>query len=106
MVTELDVMWIGLADVVPQDDQAPITGAGAFVNVVGIAVDQASFEGAVAQALDAAHLMLLTLEDVELLDERLARHSVDAEILEAADSAQKTLGIQLTTFYSYPSLDD
>jgi hypothetical protein len=98
-------LWIGLAEVVPIDRESPITGAGAFVNVVGPGDSPAAFRSSLERAAAGAHLSVLDLEEVELLEDRLRSHSVDDETMQAISAATASGRITFGTFHNYPTLD-
>ena len=98
-------LWIALANVGARDAFSPITGIGAYVNVVGPASDRAAFEAATRRAADAIHLDLLELEDVEPLESRTAEYRVDPDILALAAEAVKIGGVMFGTCHNYPATD-
>ena len=104
-MSEWGGLWIGLADVIAVDAQAPITGVGAFVNVVAHAENRQLFEQIVAEAAASIHLSLIGVEDVEPLETRLAAYTVDAETMQAAVDARTLRTAVFATFHTYPNFD-
>ena len=99
-------VWIGLAEV----RQRP--GAGvlmdrneAFVNVLALAQDEATFHSAAAATLDTLGFDCVDLEDPEPLRLRVAQYVVDEKLIALAQEVRATGETRLGTFNTWVSDD-
>lgn len=95
--------WIGLFEVRPLNaDSDVLEGAiGAFVNIVGIAIGQTSFKSIAERSLFECGLKVVASEDVEPLDERIARGSVIQELVVLASELSETCPVLFDEFQAY-----
>jgi hypothetical protein len=94
--------WIGLADVCPHRGNELLGKArGAFVAVVGEAVDPDAFFKLVERQMAGLCFDVRSLEDVELLDFRLARNTLPAEMIAAIADLSDRSPIAYGSFHAY-----
>jgi hypothetical protein len=102
-----DEVWIGLAEV----QQRPGAGVlmdrtAAFVNVLAVARDEATFREAVAAALGNVGFDCIELEDPEPLRLRVAHFEVAQELLSLAHEVRATGEPRFGTFNTWISEDE
>lgn len=94
--------WIGLAHVRPHEGNSLLQGGdGAFVPVVGLASDADELANFAATLLHHHEFEVVDVDDIELLSERLANHSVEDEILEVANKLDQHDRIGVGKFQIY-----
>ena len=94
--------WIALVEVVPKIgstflDKAP----GAWVNVVANVRDEDEYKSALWGSLEYYGLELRALEDLEPIDIRLRRTTIDKDILELASQLSEPGALRFGTFHTY-----
>lgn len=94
--------WIGFVRV-KQNNRNGVLGDAdqAFTNVIGLAKNKADFRLQVKRVLETLELQLLRLEDVELLEQRLSKHSVHKDILALVDDVKKDGQIAFDVFATF-----
>lgn len=96
------VIWIGLADVMPQEGNDVFGDSkGAFVNVVALASSKSEFCDLVQNELAKAGFVALTIEDVEPLLDRLSMYTVSEDLLALSRQLDAAGDIRFGTFHSY-----
>ena len=99
-------LWIGLAQVEPWAGNDLLgNAAGAFVPVVGNAVNETDFLALVERELGALQFDVLVLGDVELLSTRVRKHKMPAELSEAIAALSPENPLALDTFQVYLEAD-
>jgi hypothetical protein len=100
------LVWIALVELRrAAPNIALFRGAGAFGNVVGIAVAREAFMENVVRWFDTRQAIVVGMEDVEPLDERLRRVIVDAEILASVRWLIKEGDVEIATLDTYATDD-
>jgi hypothetical protein len=94
--------WIGLANVRPLPGNDLLGQAnGAAVALVAEACSTSDFLRCVERQLLGLQFELVSLEDVELLEERVARHQLPASLLAAVAAISEDEPIALGSFHAY-----
>ena len=91
-------LWIGLAHIKQTQRNGTLDDADeAFVNVIGLALGKADFRSQIKEALDPLNLILVRLKDVELMAERLKKHTIHEDLHAIAEEVQSsgTLGFDV-----------
>jgi hypothetical protein len=96
--------WIGVAEVRGRPGNGRIEPGveGAFVVVVALAMSATDFEHQVMRALAGLKLELVTIEDPELLSQRVATRKVDDDVLALADGLSRTRRVAFYEFCIFP----
>jgi hypothetical protein len=96
--------WIGLAEVEPTFECQDLDQA-AFVNVIGLALDEDSFIDQIRLECERIDCRLLSVEDVEQWEVRIARYRSDTEVIRDAGLVSDTRPFVFGTFVCYPDED-
>src|SRR5947208_5632723 len=79
------VAWIGLAEVVAAQPSSTLaSGEGAYVHMLALATNLDEFETLVFAYLRRDNLTVVSLEDAETLDDRIANGHISDELLALA----------------------
>ncbi|MBI1902811.1 MAG: hypothetical protein HYS13_17065 [Planctomycetia bacterium] len=103
--------WIALVCVKPVEGREFSPNRGAFVNVVGLADDEETFRAGVGEYCELMGFVVLSIDNVDPLAERLARYEVAEDIVAAANELPETaIGnvfdcFRFSVFHAFP-LDD
>ncbi len=96
-------VWIGLLEVFPLPGSCTLgNAAGAYTNALAWAADPSEFEAQVKHGLEDLGLCLGELEDVEPLDGRLSRYTIEDELHDLADEVRATRQTRFGTFHTFP----
>ena len=96
--------YIGLAEVHPHPGNLELEGAvGAFVGVVGDAVNKREFFNLVCSEMSKLGFGVVRMTDVELLSLRRLHHSIPEDLNAAIDCLGEHQPIAFTTFDCYES---
>lgn len=94
--------WIGLVHVSPLPGNRVLgKSKGAFVAAVGDADTPAIFLALVRSEFEKLEFEIKSLEDVELLDDRMARHELSAELIHSIAEISTESPLALGSFHSY-----
>jgi hypothetical protein len=98
----LSRVWIGLAHVIPRRGNDMLgTAAGAFVPVLAIARDEASFSEQAITTLHVYEFEVAEIEDIELFEARAAKHEMPPDLQALASTLSQERPVLLHTFHSY-----
>ena len=93
------VVWIGLAEVVAAKPGATLgSGEGAYVHMLARATDSEEFEAVIGAYLRQDNLTVVSLEDAETLDDRIAYGHISDELLELASTLDEQTPVAAGTF--------
>ena len=102
-------IWIGLVHLRPDQDcwlndqnDEPLKENG-FVQIVAFVKDADEFAEQVKAAAEHYRMTVMGIEDLEPLNERLRKHTVDEELLDKAKEAEVTGYLRFGTFHCYPA---
>jgi hypothetical protein len=94
--------WIGLAQVKPKSGNKALGEAvGAFVASIALASSIDDYAALVTETLDRYGFDVLGIEDVELYETRLSKHSVAADVQELAEHINEDRPVGFATFHSF-----
>jgi hypothetical protein len=97
-------LWIGLVSVRSQEGSDLLKGClGAYVQAVGFAESESTFIEIVRSAIGDLKLIYESIEEIEPLDSRLSRTSVDPELLKEAHQVNDAVPVIFGTFHTYNS---
>jgi len=94
--------WIGLINVKPRPGNSALGNAlGAFVASIALADGPEEYGRKVTEALNEYGFDVVQIEDVELFEDRVQKHSVTPDILELAAAVTQENPVALADFHSY-----
>lgn len=96
------VRWIGLAKVVPLNNETLGDARGAYVNAMAFANSKVEFRRKVKVGLAKIGVELKRLENPEPLKDRTRKFRVDKHILKISKRlSSKTSEVEFSTFHTY-----
>jgi hypothetical protein len=97
-----DELWIGLAKVEQSTRNGTLGEAdGAYTNAIAKASSRLNFRRKVRDSLKQLELKLIRLENPQTLNERLAKYSIDPELVKVAEEADLTGNVGFGTFHAF-----
>lgn len=94
--------WIGLAEVLPQEGNQDLSqNSGAYVPVVGDAIDERAFFELVQNELQLIEFKLVRLQDLELLETRIKKHSLPDPLAAAINAISSENLLAYGTFQAF-----
>ncbi len=94
--------WVGFIEVRDWNGSSDLgSGVKAFTNVMGIASSKDDFFQIVAENLKSLGLELITMEDCELLCERMQYFEVQDELVSLANEFAADKQVVFGTFHAY-----
>ena len=96
------VLWIGVVNVLPMiEGLLKGKNLGAYTNVIGLAKSQSKFHIMVMNKLEEIGFKLLSLEEVEKLEDRKKNYEITDEIRDMENGICNENIVQYGTFYTY-----
>ena len=98
-------IWIGLVSVVPTERNTTLGhgAGGAYVNVLGYAIDNEDFEDKVGFQCKALGFEIIEIEDAEPFAQRINDWEVSSEIQRLAREVEQTGEFRFGTYHSFPA---
>jgi hypothetical protein len=96
-----EVIWIGLAHVIPNSENVLDGSIGAYVNIVGYARSPEQFEERIKVAVLGLDMDLLEVKDVELFEMRTTHEEPAPAIFKLVEELKFDRSIKFDTFHSY-----
>ena len=94
--------WIGLAQVKPKPGNKALgEAAGAFVASIALANSLDDYVAVVTETLDRYGFDVLKIEDIELYEARLNKHTVADDVQELAEHINEDIPVRFATFHSF-----
>ena len=101
-MTSRSEVWIGLAHVVFTPKDQRFKGAhGAYVNVLASAPSLHGFRREIQRTTKQTGLKLLSLGDIELLNQRLRKRRLDSGLLKLSEEVKRTHRVCFDVFFTY-----
>src|ERR1051326_3423812 len=101
-VNSKDELWIRLAKVEQRTRNGILGDAdGVYTNAIGKASSRWEFRGKGFENLKQLELKLIRLEDAQTLNERLAKYSINPELMKIAEEAEVTGNVGFGTFHAF-----
>lgn len=100
-------IWIGLVDMVPRAGNDFFDGGkGAVAYVLAMAENEGGYLSELRAALEHYGLELVSVEELEPLEERMKRKSLSDALLAKADEVKETGKLRFGEFHVYESEDE
>jgi hypothetical protein len=100
----IDRVWIGLLCIEADTPVYSLGGAKrAYVNALAMCKDVDDFCAVAVAALAGLGFQLTSVEDVEILEQRTKKYTVDPKLLVLATGLKKTGDIAFGVFHTFPS---
>ncbi len=105
-IVSLNNVWIALANVEKRKGfEHLLKGYGAYVNIVVKANNIEDLEKLVQKTFYEEGFVLVDLQDIEYLSDRLKKFEVDEDVLKLVENLSNIYPVQFDTFHTYPFKD-